>query len=304
MFAAMRNVLGIKKPTDILGHIQSLPYTLPPRDPATNQPSTPTPLNHRPTAQAAIKAIESSTMTSQTPQPGLRDLMLYLERRGVKKSLCTRNFLGPVNHLRKKFLQAEDGDIHFHPVITRETVGIEPKPSPMGIWKCALEWAAEASAFNEQPTIAMDTVATKGKDKTFHNGNNSNSGISTDIAHEQLLRLANPLIMVGDTMDDMAAGHRAGAATILLASPDTDPDLFRPIDASPTTSVLNSSNGEFEDHNQATVEVEGHQPRERKPQEQGQHYQHDYVDRVVWSLDEIIDLLEDGFESWHRIRED
>lgn len=34
------------------------------------------------------------------------------------------------------------------------------------------------------------------------------------------------LIMVGDSLDDMAAGYRAGAATILLASEETEEELL------------------------------------------------------------------------------
>lgn len=41
---------------------------------------------------AAIRGIESTAMTLQEPQPGLEDLMGYLEKRGVRRALCTRNF--------------------------------------------------------------------------------------------------------------------------------------------------------------------------------------------------------------------
>lgn len=43
-------------------------------------------------AMDAIRAIESRAMLKQTPQPGLEELMTYLEKRGMRKALCTRNF--------------------------------------------------------------------------------------------------------------------------------------------------------------------------------------------------------------------
>lgn len=39
-----------------------------------------------------IRAIEREAMLAQQPQPGLVELMDYLERRGVRRALCTRNF--------------------------------------------------------------------------------------------------------------------------------------------------------------------------------------------------------------------
>ena len=39
-----------------------------------------------------IRAIERTAMAAQKPQPGLVALMEYLERRGVRKGICTRNF--------------------------------------------------------------------------------------------------------------------------------------------------------------------------------------------------------------------
>ncbi|KAL9019008.1 MAG: hypothetical protein Q9185_003659, partial [Variospora sp. 1 TL-2023] len=69
-----RQVLGITKATDILDHIRSLPQ------PAQDE------------AQMAIRAIESAAMVQQEAQPGLHELISYLERRGVRMGLCTRNF--------------------------------------------------------------------------------------------------------------------------------------------------------------------------------------------------------------------
>lgn len=74
MFRQMREALHIPKSTDILDHIHSLPQ------PAQDD------------AQTAIRAIESAAMVEQEAQPGLDELIGYLERRGVRMGLCTRNF--------------------------------------------------------------------------------------------------------------------------------------------------------------------------------------------------------------------
>ncbi|KAI0008115.1 hypothetical protein F4779DRAFT_589005 [Xylariaceae sp. FL0662B] len=84
MFREMRDVLGIPKSVDILEHIYSLPHP-----------------SHQEEAMEAIRAIERRTMVKQVAQPGLVDLMTYLDARGLRKGICTRNFAQPVNHLRE-----------------------------------------------------------------------------------------------------------------------------------------------------------------------------------------------------------
>lgn len=267
MFRQMRQTLQIQKPTDILSHIHSLPARPPP-------PPTPaTPLNHRGTAAEAIQAIEREAMTTQTPQPGLLELMTYLERRGVRKALCTRNFRAPVKHLCETFMPG----IRFDPVITREAADVPPKPSPMGIWKIAESWGLGAGGqvgarlpakgdgpLDGTPSAISPAAAgdAEGKeDPTEHEERlllpSSSTTQNPHADHVDPLDWARSdlgagLIMVGDSLDDMAAGFRAGAATILLASEETEPELL-----------------------------------------QG----HDYVDLVVRRLDAIIPVLEAGFEG-------
>ncbi|KAF2788349.1 HAD-like protein [Melanomma pulvis-pyrius CBS 109.77] len=182
MFAEMRAALGITKPTDILDHIYSLP-------PAEQE-----------AAQEKIRAIERTAMASQKAQPGLVQLMDYLDSRGIPKGICTRNFDAPVEHLLTTFLPTSK----FHPVVTREFR--PPKPDPAGILHIASTWA--------------------------HDNGGSN------------------LIMVGDSIDDMTAGFRAGAATVLLIN-----------------------------------EVNEHLA------------EHQHTDLVVRRLDELIGVLENGFEG-------
>lgn len=116
MFSQFRSALGIEKSIDILDYVHSLP----PAEEAA--------------AFEKIRAIESSAMASQAPQPGLVDLMTYLESRSLPKGICTRNFDTPVNHLLSKFLAGKE----FHPIITRDFK--PPKPSPAGILHIAKSW--------------------------------------------------------------------------------------------------------------------------------------------------------------------
>lgn len=189
MFGEMRKALDIPKAIDILEHLQSL--------------------SHDPEAQRkaikAIKDIESKAMTTQEPQPGLRELMAYLQSRKVKKALCTRNFQKPVDHLLTKFLSDKgDGQERvgrFHPIITRETQDVAPKPSPEGLWRIALAW---------DPAAARNT-------------SHANGDVKPNDPLEKAKRyLGSSMIMVGDSLDDITCGRRAGAATVLLVNEDNE----------------------------------------------------------------------------------
>ncbi|KAI1332726.1 HAD-like protein [Xylariaceae sp. FL0255] len=168
MFAEMRQVLKISKQTDILGHITTLP--------------TP---EERESAMESIRAIERRAMSSQTPQPGLLDLMTYLESRKIRRAICTRNFEQPVTHLLTQFLPSNISR-SFAPVITRDFS--PPKPHPAGLLFIARSWGL-------------------GKD-----------GTGSEVASTEEEADASSLIMVGDSVDDMTAGRRAGAATVLLVN--------------------------------------------------------------------------------------
>ncbi|KAJ4337165.1 hypothetical protein N0V87_004836 [Didymella glomerata] len=182
MFGEMRSALGIDKGTDILDHIYSLPN------------------GEQEEAQEKVRNIERTAMKKQKPQAGLVELMEYLDFRGLKKGICTRNFDAPVEHLLTTFLPSSK----FSPVITREFR--PPKPDPAGILHIAKQWLHE------------------------------DGGAS--------------LIMVGDSIDDMTAGFRAGAATVLLVN----------------------------DVNKHLAE-------------------HQHTDLVVKQLDDLIEILENGFEG-------
>ena len=210
MFREMRAALNIPKSTDILDHLHSLSMT---PDSTTNPPTSP-----RQRANATIEAIERNAMTVQMPQPGLAELMAYIDGRKLPKALCTRNFSLPVNHLLETFLPG----VKFNPVITRETVGVRPKPSPEGLWRIAESWG-----------LGMDV---DGKD------------VESDPLVLAQEHLGAGLIMVGDSADDMVCAARANAASVLLLNEDNEHVI------------------------------------EKQP-----------PDLVIWRLDELIEILEQGF---------
>jgi phosphoglycolate phosphatase-like HAD superfamily hydrolase len=163
MFQEMRSAVNIPADKDILDHIHSLPD----REQAT--------------AFSKIQAIERQAMADQVPQPGLVSLMEYLDRKGIRKAICTRNFDAPVEHFLKNHVPSHLKP--FGPIITRDFR--PPKPSPAGILHIAHSWGVVGSAV-----------------------------VPTTPRSERLL----PLIMVGDSIDDMVSGHEAGALTVLLRS--------------------------------------------------------------------------------------
>ncbi|RYO81707.1 hypothetical protein DL764_009719 [Monosporascus ibericus] len=240
MFREMRAALGgIPKSTDILEHIYGLP--------------TP---GEREAAFEAVRAVERRAMVAQRPQPGLAELMRHLDVRGVRKAICTRNFDAPVAHLLSRFLPGSA----FGPVVTRDFR--PPKPDPAGILFIARSWGlvrrldrrhgqgqgpsfgkggveAENAGHQQQEDQATKTeelveAAQQGTEAekrgalgpAEQDGNGEGKGEQVEEVGD-----ASALIMVGDSLDDMTAGKRAGAATVLLVNdenrhlaehPDTD----------------------------------------------------------------------------------
>ncbi|KAK3325182.1 HAD-like domain-containing protein [Apodospora peruviana] len=189
MFAEMRKALGIPKKQDILEHVYSLPT-------ATEQAA----------AMNAIREIESTAMASQVPQPGLVELMTYLDSRGIRKGICTRNFDAPVENLLTKFLS---GSV-FAPIVTREFR--PPKPDPAGILHIAKSWGLTRKSTGEAgiPTDEEDHHPHVAQDKGQDDLLETETG--------EPVADASALIMVGDSIDDMTAGRKAGAKTVLLVN--------------------------------------------------------------------------------------
>ncbi|CAK7231921.1 hypothetical protein SCUCBS95973_008087 [Sporothrix curviconia] len=207
MFGQMREALGITKGTDILDHIYSLP----------------TPEKQR-EAMESVRNIERAAMASQEAQPGLAALMDYLDARGVPKAICTRNFEQPVLHLLGKFL---DGHV-FEPIVTRDFR--PPKPDPAGILHIARSWgflrpmaaaASEADVDFDTADVDFDTAdhdvvvaEQKEEEEAERSAASSSAGVTQPVREAD----ASALIMVGDSIDDMTAGRKAGAATVLLVN--------------------------------------------------------------------------------------
>ncbi|ODV83737.1 hypothetical protein CANARDRAFT_9301 [[Candida] arabinofermentans NRRL YB-2248] len=119
MFKEMREALGIVgKPIDILDKLSSI------TDPEEKEIS-----------ELKIKKIEEDTMLKMEPQEGLLDMLEFLKSEKLKFTICTRNLIKPVNHLRSTYLP----EINFHePIVTREF--IPPKPSPLPLLHIAKSW--------------------------------------------------------------------------------------------------------------------------------------------------------------------
>ena len=184
MFAEMRSAVQIPKDQDILDYIHGLPA------------------GEQEAAFGRIQAIERAAMRKQVPQAGLVTLMERLDEWGVRKGICTRNFepvsprfpvravagvcadvdpSAPVTHLLETHLPSHIDP--FHPIVTRDFK--PPKPSPAALLHIAHSWGIVAS-----PQIPDSDP------------------------RERLL----PMVMVGDSVDDIASGWEAGALTVLVRS--------------------------------------------------------------------------------------
>lgn len=105
----MREALGILgSPVDILSHIDSLP------------------VDEQVEARLAIQQVEYNSMVKMIPQPGIDKLFQFLSSEGIKKTICTRNLIDPVNHLLNLTqIQIDD------PIVTRSFLPTKPAPEPL-----------------------------------------------------------------------------------------------------------------------------------------------------------------------------
>ncbi|KAL2159113.1 hypothetical protein VTH06DRAFT_2872 [Thermothelomyces fergusii] len=199
MFAEMRSALGIPKSRDILEHIYELP---------TEEEQ------HR--AMEVVRDIERRAMLHQVAQPGLTELMAYLDSRGIRKGICTRNFETPVNNLLSKFLSGTS----FAPIVTRDFR--PPKPDPAGILHIARSWGLLRRSTGEagipaDPAMEEECRPAVEEDARAPGEETDSPGlVKTQMGQE--VADASGLIMVGDSIDDITAGRRAGARTVLLVN--------------------------------------------------------------------------------------
>jgi phosphoglycolate phosphatase-like HAD superfamily hydrolase len=155
-----------------------------------------------------IRAIERAAMAGQVAQPGLVQLMDYLDANNVRKGICTRNFDAPVTALLGKFLA---GSV-FEPIVTRDFR--PPKPDPAGILHIAASWNLVRKSTGESGVpLDPEEEATRPAETE----QDAADGLVRTESGEEVAD-ASGLIMVGDSIDDMTAGRRAGAKTVLLVN--------------------------------------------------------------------------------------
>jgi phosphoglycolate phosphatase-like HAD superfamily hydrolase len=189
-------------------------------------------------AHKIIEDVERDAMAKQIPQAGLVTLMEHLDTNNIKKGICTRNFDAPVDHLLSNHLPGHISA--FAPIITRK---FRPaKPSPAGILHIAKQWG-----IIQESDVSEDGRPTAKK--------------------------PIPMIMVGDSIDDIIAGHDAGAATVLLRSEGKEE-----LEKDPRTDIVISRyvSTPVMIHSQTTDLA------------------------TFYRLDELINILENGFESRSR----
>lgn len=232
MFGEMRRALGIPNEVDILEHVYGLPT------PAARE-----------AAMESVRRVERAAMAGQRAQPGLVELMAYLDARGLPRGICTRNFDAPVDHLLRKFL---GGVAPFHPIVTREFR--PPKPHPAGILHIARAWGLTRAGSRRGEggearleKVYMVEAGAEVRSEEVGTGRPEGEGVKVEEEEEAD---GSGLIMVGDSVDDMAAGRAAGAATVLLVNP-------------------------------ANEHLAGHEN----------------TDLVISRLDELIGILEEGFQG-------
>jgi len=134
--------------------------------------------------------------------------MTYLDSRGIRKGICTRNFDAPVNNLLSKFLT---GSV-FAPIVTRDFR--PPKPDPAGILHIARSWGLVRRSTGEAGVPASEDLEAARPVVTEENA--ADGLVPTERGEE--VADASSIIMVGDSLDDMSAGRRAGAKTVLLVN--------------------------------------------------------------------------------------
>jgi len=166
--------------------------------------------------QTKKKLTRTNSMASQVAQPGLVQLMTYLDSRGVRKGICTRNFDAPVNNLLTKFLA---GSV-FAPIVTRDFR--PPKPDPAGILHIARSWGLVRRSTGEAGVpLSQQQTEEPAEPRRRAESTDTDDGVEAELVPTEPgeeVADASALVMVGDSIDDMTAGRRAGARTVLLVN--------------------------------------------------------------------------------------
>lgn len=144
-------------------------------------------------------------MADQQPQPGLVRLMDYLKSRGLRRALCTRNFEYVIAISAIRTYHWNPPWIHSVRLCDVHTALTTTFASLRAPVQNLIDNHLDGHIF--LPIVTRDTPNLLPKPDP--------AGI-LHIASEWGLANGENLIMVGDSIDDMTAGHMAGAATVLL----------------------------------------------------------------------------------------
>ncbi|KAI8054637.1 hypothetical protein BDF22DRAFT_680172, partial [Syncephalis plumigaleata] len=152
----MRRELGVPTGTDVLAHAASLPT------------------EERIAAELLIKRIEDEAMLSIELQPGLDELITYLESIPLPKAILTRNNPDTVAH----FLSLREPSHQFEILVTREFQ--PPKPAPDPLLHIAKTWNIQPdelmmvgiiwTIYNvlEMPVLSVSCLTTRVIARSFH----------------------------------------------------------------------------------------------------------------------------------------
>jgi phosphoglycolate phosphatase-like HAD superfamily hydrolase len=206
-------------------------------------------------AMESIRTIEREAMSAQVAQPGLLTLMTYLQSQGIRKAICTRNFEQPVTHLLGKFLAGVD----FSPIVTRDFR--PPKPDPAGLLFIARSWGLVQSV----PPRNGD-IDEAGDEKTKALLEAATEGSAAERAGAKGPSRKGR----GEVVDGQGKVEEVGDASSLIMVGDSIDDMTAGRHAGAATVLLmNAENAHLADH--------------------------PHTDLVIRSLDELVEVLENGF---------
>ena len=119
-FDAIRRELGLPLGTPLLEALARLPDA------------------DRPAAWDVLDRHERAAAASAAVLPGVRDFLAWLDHRGVKRAVLTRN-----SRAAAAAVLARCGLTAFDPVVTRDDAPFKPQPD--GVWRICEAWGVAAA---------------------------------------------------------------------------------------------------------------------------------------------------------------
>ncbi|KAI9017339.1 HAD-like domain-containing protein [Gaertneriomyces semiglobifer] len=111
-------------------------------------------------AEALIREVEEEALRNTTLQPGLTELMVFIESLGIPKAILTRNALASVEHVLDNYIPKHK----FEVIVTRQFV--PPKPAPDALHHIAAFWDVKASDLIMVGDMADDILCAKAAGST------------------------------------------------------------------------------------------------------------------------------------------